>query len=199
MLWWVSGSCFSMVVGLLQYWVFCQQYVQKVAHLLMHYFMALGMQKYIMNNRITWNHDFSINIKSLKYQNVIIFRLPKFKAEIKIIGKLIVPRSIARYFSSVKESSNCSKNIFSQAATKSSISFESQESTYTRCSRHKNQKLNHSLSKSIDPPNLVRLDSISTCSTPTSTRRSKLSSKSKIFKKAKTKRYLTLLIHLKWI
>ena len=117
--------------------------------------------------------------------------MPKFKAEIKTIGKLIVPRSIARYFSSVKESSNCSKNIFSQAATKSSISFESQESTYTHCTRSKNQKLNQSLSKPIDPPNLARLESISTCSTPTSTRRSKLSSKSKKFKKTKTKRCLT--------
>ena len=57
-----------MVVGLLQYWVFYQQYVQKVAHLLMHYFMALGMQKYIINIRITWNNDYkliTINIKSL--------------------------------------------------------------------------------------------------------------------------------------
>ena len=120
------------------------------------------------------------------------FRLPKFKAEIKTIGKLIVPRSIARYFSSVKESSNCSKNIFSQAAIKSSISFESQESSYTHCTRSKNQKLNQSVSKSIDPPNLVRLESLSTCSTPTSTRRSKLSPKSKISKKTKTKRYVTL-------
>ena len=133
-----------------------------------------------------------LRVKNIKTS--LFFRLPKFKAEIKTIGKLIIPRSIAKYFSSVRKSLNCSKNIFTQNATKSSVSFESKskESTYTHCNRNKTQQSNQSSSKSIDPPNLVRLELISTCSTPTSTRRSKLFCKIRAPKTTKTKRYLTV-------
>lgn len=124
------------------------------------------------------------------------FRLPKFKAEVKVIGKSIIPTSIARYFSSVQESSNCSKNFFSHPASKTMDTTETQNSSCNQINKDRiTQKEQNS--RLMDPPNLVRLDSISVGSLPgsprpstRSPRTSNSSSKYKTPKNTKLKRYL---------
>ena len=108
----------------------------------------------------------------------------------------MIPTSIARYFSSVQESSNCSKNFFSHPASRTMDTSETQNSSCNQINKDKITQKGQS-SRLMDPPNLVRLDSISVCSltgsprpSPRSPRTSNLSSKSNTSKNKKFKRYL---------
>ena len=96
---------------------------------------------------------------------------------------------MSKYFSSIKESSQCSKVCFNQISSKAQDTFDTtQDSSNSPYHRHSTKKGPPSSSKSLDPPNLVRLESISTTYTPASSRPSKLFFKTKKLKKGRSQR-----------
>ena len=116
------------------------------------------------------------------------FRLPKFKSEIKIIGNAIIPNSIVQYFSSMKESSNCSKVCLNQVSLRTPETRMTEESSSSSPQRFNAKQRHKSSSKSLDPPNLVRHESISPTSSNSTSRNCKSYFRIKTAKKKKKKR-----------
>ena len=131
-----------------------------------------------------------------KMDACFVSRLPKFKAEVRSIGKAVIPSIMSKYFSSIKESSQCSKVCFNQVSSKTPDTFDTtQDSSNSPYNRHSTKKGHPSSTKSLDPPNLVRLESISTTLTTSQSRPSKLFFRTKKHRKRRSERYRIKIIY----